>query len=60
MSNFSSVFSGRPSEPEAARPELFESQEFDDFSLLRVVLGYGLPTLTAVFLAALCFHWRDL
>lgn len=60
MSNFSSVFSGGPSKPQAARPEFFEGQKFEDFSLLRVILGYGLPTLVAVFLAALRFHWRDL
>lgn len=60
MSNFFNVLSGSPSQPEAARPDFFEGQKFDDFSLVRVVLGYGLPTLAAVFLAALCFHWRDL
>ena len=60
MSNFFNVLSGGPSEPKAAKPEFFEGQKFDDFSLLRVILGYGLPTLAAVFLAALCFHCRDL
>lgn len=60
MSNFFSVLSGSPSEPEASKPDFFEGQKFDDFSLLRVVLGYGLPTLASVFLAALSFHWRDL
>lgn len=60
MSNFFNVLSGAPSEPEAARPDFFEGQKFDDLSLLRVTLGYGLPTLAAVFLAGLCFHWRDL
>ncbi|MHC4167895.1 MAG: hypothetical protein ACYSWQ_13125 [Planctomycetota bacterium] len=60
MSNFSNVFSGGPSAPKAAKPEFFEGEKFEDFSLLRVTLGYGLPTLAAVFLAALRFHWRDL
>jgi ABC-type transport system involved in multi-copper enzyme maturation permease subunit len=60
MSNFSSIFSGSPSEPKAAQPDFFEGQKFEDFSLLRVILGYGLPTLAAVFLATLSFHWRDL
>ena len=60
MSNFFNVLSGSPSEPEAAKPDFFEGQKFDDFSLLRVILGYGLPTLASVFLAALSFHWRDL
>ena len=60
MSNFFNVLSGSPYEPEAAKPDFFEGQKFDDFSLLRVILGYGLPTLASVFLAALSFHWRDL
>ncbi|MFV1966755.1 MAG: ABC transporter permease [Pirellulaceae bacterium] len=33
---------------------------YEDFSLLRVLLGYGLPTLAAIGLAVLCFCWRDL
>lgn len=38
----------------------FESQEFEDFSLIRVLLGYGIPTLLALGLSTLCFCWRDL
>ena len=60
MSNFFNVLSGSPSEPKAAKPDFFEGQKFDDFSLLRVILGYGLPTLASVCLAALSFYWRDL
>jgi len=60
MSKWVNVFSGAQPEPKAAEPDFFEGQKFDDFSLLRVALGYGLPTLAAVFLAALCFYWRDL
>jgi ABC-type transport system involved in multi-copper enzyme maturation permease subunit len=60
MSHFFSVFSGVQPKPKAANPDFFESGKFQDFSLLRVVLGYGLPTLAAVFLAGLCFYWRDL
>lgn len=60
VSNFFNVLSGSPSKPQAAKPEFFEGQKFEDFSLLRVTLGYGLPTIAAVFLAALSFHWRDL
>jgi len=60
MSNFFNVLSGSPSEPKASKPDFFEGQKFDDFSLLRVTLGYGLPTLASVFLAALSFYWRDL
>lgn len=62
MSNFFNVLSGASTQPEpkADKPDFFEGQKFDDFSLLRVTLGYGLPTLASVFLAALCFYWRDL
>jgi hypothetical protein len=60
MSNFFNVLSGSPSEPKASKPDFFEGQKFEDFSLLRVILGYGLPTLASVFLAALSFYWRDL
>ena len=60
VSNFFSVLSGVKPEPKAAKPDFFEGQKFDDFSLLRVTLGYGLPTLISVFLATLCFYWRDL
>jgi ABC-type transport system involved in multi-copper enzyme maturation permease subunit len=60
LEHFLRVFSGAPAEPTAAKPEFFESEEFADFSLLRVVLGYGLPTVLAVILAILCFCWRDL
>jgi ABC-type transport system involved in multi-copper enzyme maturation permease subunit len=38
----------------------FESTDYKDFSLLRVVLGYGIPTLVSVGLAVLCFCLRDL
>ena len=60
VSNFFNVLSGAQPKPKAAKPEFFEGEKFDDFSLLRVVLGYGLPTLAAVALASLCFYWRDL
>ena len=60
MSHFFSVFSGVQPKPKAADPDFFEGGKFEDFSLFRVTLGYGLPTLAAVFLAILCFYWRDL
>jgi hypothetical protein len=60
VSHFFSVLSGVKPEPKAAKPDFFEGEKFDDFSLLRVTLGYGLPTLAAVILATLCFYWRDL
>jgi len=60
MSHFFSVFSGVQPEPQAANPDFFEGGKFEDFSLIRVILGYGLPTLASIFLAILCFYWRDL
>lgn len=57
---FLSVFGG-PSEPIVQRkPGFYEQNNYDDFSLLRVLLGYGVPTLAAVGLATLCFSVRDL
>ncbi len=60
FSQILSVLSGTKPEPKVEKPEFFETEEFDDFSLLRVTLGYGLPTLIAVILAALSFYLRDL
>ena len=60
VSNFFSVLSGVPSKPKASKPDFFEGEKFDDFSLFRVTLGYGLPTIASVILASLCFYWRDL
>lgn len=60
VDHFLNVFSTAPAKPEAAAPDFFEGGGFDDFSLLRVALGYGLPTFLAVLLAALSFHRRDL
>ena len=60
VSNFFNVLSGVQSKPKASKPDFFEGEKFDDFSLLRVSLGYGLPTIAAVILASLCFYWRDM
>lgn len=60
VSNFFSVLSGAPSKPKASKPDFFEGEKFDDFSLFRVSLGYGLPTIASVILASFCFYWRDL
>jgi ABC-type transport system involved in multi-copper enzyme maturation permease subunit len=59
VANFLSVLSGSQPKP-AAKPEFFEGGHFADFSLGRVVLGYGLPTLMAVALALVFFQRRDL
>jgi ABC-type transport system involved in multi-copper enzyme maturation permease subunit len=56
---FLSVF-GDQSERPPRQPGFFERANRDEFSLLRVTLGYGLPTLVAVGLAAICFCRRDL
>jgi hypothetical protein len=42
------------------KPSFFERDESRDFSLAKVLLGYGLPTLAATGLATLCFCRRDL
>lgn len=60
MSNFFSKISGAPAARNQSNPEFFENEEFEDFSLLGVSLGYALPTIAAVVLAMLSFYWRDL
>ena len=51
-----------PGEPDkqAGSPGFFQRDEFEDFSLRRVVLGYGISTLAALSLATLSFCMRDL
>lgn len=46
-----------PPPPEA--PKFYQRQR-EGFSLLRVILGYGIPTLLALAVATLSFCWRDL
>jgi len=54
-------FLGVQPQAPASRPDFFDREdEFDDFRLGRVVLGYGVPTLLAISLATLCFCVRDL
>jgi len=65
MNDFASYFSEGPPGPKPepkpeAEPGFFERDVYQDFSLTRVVLGYGLPTLAALGLAALGFCLRDL
>ena len=55
-----SFLGGQPQAPAARRPFFDRDDEFDDFRLGRVVLGYGVPTLLAISLATLCFCVRDL
>ena len=60
VSNFFSVLSNVQPKPKASNGDFFEAEKFDDFSLFRVTLGYGLPTIAAVILSSLCFYWRDM
>ncbi len=49
--------------PPPAQPQrggLFQNMVFDDLSVPRVLLGYGVPTLLALGLALLVFNRRDL
>lgn len=58
---FLDVLSGRaPAPPPKKKPGFFDRDEFRDFSLMRVVLGYGIPTLASLGLAAAWFNRRDL
>ena len=56
---FMSILSGKspPREPEES---FFDKGDYKDFSLWRVGLGYGVPTLLALVLSAAFFCWRDL
>jgi hypothetical protein len=58
---FLSVLSGGSPQPAPRQsPDFYALRTYEDFSLWRVVLGYGIPTLAAIALATLCFCWRDL
>lgn len=59
-SHFLNVLSGAPAPPPQDPNAFFERDDFKDFSLAWVVLGYGIPTLGVVCLATLCFCLRDL
>ena len=50
------------SPPPKPKPErrFFESEDYEDFSLERVLVGYGAPTLLSIGLATLVFCRRDL
>jgi len=51
---------GAQSPPPQSKNDFLHRDNYEDFSLLRVLLGYGIPTLAAVALATLCFCSRDL
>lgn len=56
--NILSGGSGSAAQP--AEQGFYQQGDYEDFSLLRVILGYGLMTLLAIGLATACFCWRDL
>ena len=57
---FINVLSGSEAAQTAeSNQPFFERKEFEDFSLTRVVLGYGIPTLLSISLATLFFCRRD-
>jgi hypothetical protein len=55
-----SMLGGVSDTPSQHRAKFFERTRQDEFSLFRVGLGYGVPTLVAVGLALLHFTWKDL
>jgi ABC-type transport system involved in multi-copper enzyme maturation permease subunit len=54
------LFAGVADDRPPRRPSFFEREEVRDFSLTRVLLGYGIPTLAAIALATFCFCRRDM
>ncbi len=58
--NFINVLAGGTAAPQRPPPDFYQRGDYRDFSLLRVVMGYGLPTLAAVALGTLVFCQRDL
>ncbi len=57
---FLSALSGGPAAAPPKKENFFDRGDYHDFSLLRVSLGYGVPTLLALLLAGSIFCWRDL
>jgi len=61
VAHFGNVFPSQEQAPaERSKDKFFERDDFEDFSLARVTVGYGVPGLAAIGLAMLCFCWRDL
>jgi len=56
---FMSILSGGTPQP-VREENFFERGDYEDFSLVKVSLGYGIPTLLALVLSAAFFCWRDL
>ncbi len=66
VDDFSAIFKpvgnimGFGAPPPKKNGKFFESADYEDVSLWRVTLGYGIPTLLAIGLATLVFCRRDL
>jgi ABC-type transport system involved in multi-copper enzyme maturation permease subunit len=58
--NFLTVLSGTAPKKAPDRKTPFFEEKFENVSLGRVVLGYGIPTLLSLCLATFCFCVRDL
>ncbi|TWT80169.1 ABC-2 family transporter protein [Planctomycetes bacterium CA13] len=58
--NFLNVLAGGSAAATRKDPKFYERGDYKDFSLIRVVLGYGVPTLAALGLTTLMFSRRDL
>jgi ABC-type transport system involved in multi-copper enzyme maturation permease subunit len=56
----SMLLGGGVPEAQPQKGGFFEQNPFREFSLLKVLLGYGIPTLAAIGLAMLSFWRRDL
>lgn len=60
VDRFVSIFQPAVQEQPARRERFFDRGQYDDLSLMRLALGYGVPTLLCVGLAAAWFSTRDL
>lgn len=58
--DFLNVLTGRAPTAHRPPPAFYGRGNYEDFSLFRVVMGYGIPTLACVGLATLLFCRRDL
>lgn len=56
---FSSLGGNAAPAPQPEQQSFFERGDYEDFSLRRVLLGYGIPTLISIALATVCFCLRD-
>jgi hypothetical protein len=58
--DFLSILSTGSAPSNQPPPDFFAAGNYEDFSVLRVMCGYGIPALFAVGLATLVFYRRDL